>query len=76
MACPFASLGKKRKRDQDHHLETRINSIVDTAVDGIIVINSEGIIEHFNPASEKLFGYRVEEVIGKNVKILMPQPYR
>lgn len=53
--------------------ETRRSSILDTLVDGVIVINEQGIINEFNPAAEKLFGYEAREVLGKNVKILMPQ---
>lgn len=56
--------------------ETRRSSILDTLVDGVIVINEQGIINEFNPAAEKLFGYEAREVLGKNVKILMPQPDR
>jgi two-component system, LuxR family, sensor kinase FixL len=56
--------------------EARLRSIVDAAVDGIIVIDARGRIEAFNPGAERLFGYRSEEVLGKNVNILMPAPYR
>lgn len=54
----------------------RISAIVDTVPDGIITIGSQGEIETFNPAAEQLFGYRADDVIGKNVKTLMPEPYR
>ncbi len=54
----------------------RLRAIFDTAVEAIITINSAGIIETFNPAAEKLFGYSKNETIGKNVKLLMPSPYR
>lgn len=50
----------------------RLQSILDTAVEGIISIDENGIIEDFNPASVKVFGYRQSEVIGKNIKILCP----
>lgn len=50
-------------------------AIVETAVDGIIAINGYGIIEYFNPAAERLFGYKSEEVLGKNVSMLMPEPH-
>lgn len=56
--------------------ETRMRSIVDTAADAIIVINSQGIIESFNPAGLEMFGYEREEVIGKNVSMLMPEPHK
>jgi two-component system sensor kinase FixL len=51
-------------------------ALITTAVDGIIVIDAKGHIQIFNPACERLFGYRPDEVIGKNVRILMPSPYR
>ena len=49
--------------------------MLDTAVDGIILIAAKGSIMSFNPACERLFGYRPEEVIGRNVKMLMPPVY-
>lgn len=55
--------------------EERLRSIVDTAVDGIIVINQHGIVESFNVSSERIFGYSAAEVIGRNVSMLMPEPY-
>lgn len=56
--------------------ELRSRSIVDTVPDAIIVIDAAGIVESFSPAAQHLFGYAAEEVIGHNVKMLMPQPYR
>jgi len=53
--------------------ETR--TIVRTVANGIITINKYGIIDFFNPAAANIFGYTVEEVIGQNVNILMPEPY-
>jgi PAS domain S-box-containing protein len=54
--------------------ENRI--IVEAAANGLIMINHLGIIENFNPAAETMFGYTRKEVLGKNVKILMPDPNR
>jgi PAS domain S-box-containing protein len=53
----------------------RLQAVLDTAVDGIILMDSSGSIMTFNPACERLFGYRPEEVIGRNVKMLMPPVY-
>ena len=55
--------------------EARTRAIVNTAVDGIITIDAEGYIDSFNPAAEKLFQYTAEEILGKNISLLMPQPY-
>ena len=56
--------------------EAQIRAILDTAVDAIITIDDRGRIESFNRAAQKMFGYEQEEVIGRNVNMLMPEPYR
>jgi PAS domain S-box-containing protein len=53
----------------------RLTAVVETAVDGFILIDARGRILLFNPACERLFGYRAEEVFHENVKMLMPQTY-
>lgn len=54
----------------------RSQTIVQHAIDGIITIDQRGIIQSFNPAAERLFGYRAQEAIGHNIAILMPEPDR
>jgi two-component system sensor kinase FixL len=56
--------------------ELRLRSILDTVPDAIVVIDARGVIQSFSPAAERLFEYDSAEVIGHNVKILMPAPYR
>ena len=53
-----------------------LKAIFNAAIDGIVTINREGIIETLNPAAARLFGYEPKEVIGRNVHILMPAPYK
>jgi two-component system sensor kinase FixL len=56
--------------------EAHLTSILDTVPDAMIVIDERGIMQSFSSAAERLFGFGSFEVIGKNIKILMPSPYR
>jgi PAS domain S-box-containing protein len=56
--------------------EERTRSVVNHVVDGIINIDDRGTVTTFNPAAEAIFGYGASEVIGRNVSLLMPEPYR
>jgi PAS domain S-box-containing protein len=67
---------RKTAEEQLVRSEQRIRSIVENVVDAIITINSRGIVQTFNPAAERIFGYTADEMIGKNVNIIMPQPHR
>ena len=53
-----------------------LKSILDTVPDAMIVIDEYGIIQSFSAAAERLFGYAAAEALGKNVKLMMPSPYR
>jgi PAS domain S-box-containing protein len=55
--------------------EERIRSILDTTVNGIIITNERGIVESINRAARSMFGYAENEIIGQNIKMLMPDPY-
>src|SRR5437667_310098 len=54
---------------------SRLQAVVDSAVDVVILIDEQGAIRMVNPACERLFGYSAEEMTGKNVKMLMPSPF-
>lgn len=61
--------------DEKNRSNSSFQALLDAAVDAIIVANSKGNIETFNRAAELMFGYSEAEVIGQNLKILMPEPY-
>lgn len=63
------------QREELEQSKQRLQSILDNVYEGIITINSKGSIEAFNLAAENIFGYTSDEVIGHNVKMLMPEPY-
>jgi len=56
--------------------EERMRNLIDTVIDGIITIDEQGIIESVNPAAENMFDYMWSELVGQNVKLLMPEPER
>ena len=55
--------------------ESRLKAIVDSAVDGIITIDTQGVISSVNPAVQRLFGFPSEALLGANIQMLMPAPY-
>lgn len=77
MIADGIAIGIRRKQSEAalQESEERTRAIVNHVENGIITINDKGIIHSFNRAAEKIFQYRPDEVIGKNVKMLMPEPY-
>jgi PAS domain S-box-containing protein len=55
--------------------DNRFRALFETIVDGVVLINAKGLIQAFNPAAVKLFGYMPIEVLGKNIGMLMPAPH-
>jgi PAS domain S-box-containing protein len=56
--------------------EERLSAILSGAMDPIMSIHADGRLAHFNPAAEQVFGYSADEVQGRDINILMPEPYR
>ena len=55
---------------------SHLAAVVDHALDGLITVDAEGTVKSFNPACERIFGYGADEMIGRNVNVLMPEPDR
>jgi two-component system sensor kinase FixL len=73
----YNDLTVSRRAEQDLIArEAHLKSILETVLDAMVVIDERGAIRSFSLAAERLFGHRAPDVIGKNVKMLMPSPYR
>ena len=66
----------KKIKDDLEKSQNHLQSIIQNVMDGIITIDESGAIQGFNPAAEKIFGYPQQDVMGKNVKMLMPEADR
>jgi len=55
-------------------LSEELQAVVDTAVDGVLLLDAEGVVRRVNPACERLFGYARDEIVGRGVAALMPSP--
>lgn len=67
---------KKRSACKLQERESRLRAILQAATDAIVTIDPKGVIIGVNPATSRMFGYSAEELIGSNVKTLMPEPFR
>jgi len=65
---------RKRADTIAAHRDRWLTSILNTVLDGIIVVDSRGVVRSFNPAAERLFGYPSTEIIGQSVTLLLPDP--
>ncbi|MFZ7127211.1 MAG: PAS domain-containing sensor histidine kinase [Desulfobacterales bacterium] len=68
---------RKRRVDRmtPQQSKSYLKAVLDNVLDGIVSIGEDGIVQTFNPAAERIFGRAADEVVGQNVKILMPEPY-
>ena len=66
----------KQTKGELEKSQNQLQAIIRNVMDGIITINESGEIQGFNPAAEQIFGYSQQDILGKNVKILMPEPDR
>jgi PAS domain S-box-containing protein len=66
----------RRAQEDLSEREALLRSILDTVPEAMIIIDERGVIQSFSAAAAAVFGYRRDEVIGENVKILMPEPYK
>ncbi|MFC7452855.1 PAS domain S-box protein [Insolitispirillum peregrinum] len=67
---------RKRAEENIRRSETYLRTMLDTVADGIVTLDEHGLIENFNPAAEQIFGYRQQEVQGKNAAVLIPPSER
>jgi PAS domain S-box-containing protein len=70
----MVALARAVHEDMDDR-ERRSHAVLDSALDAIVTINARGIIQSTNPACVRLFGYEPEEMAGRNISMLMPEPY-
>ncbi|MFT3728118.1 MAG: PAS domain S-box protein [Terricaulis sp.] len=73
------ALRRRRQREASARVleerEAHLRSIFDTAPEAMIVINAEGIVQSYGLSSERMFGWRASEVLGRNISMLMPEPF-
>lgn len=67
---------RQRTQDELAVVQSKLQGVFNSVIDGVIIIDAKGIIDAFNPAAEGIFGFTEQQVLGRNVKMLMPEPYR
>ena len=75
-ALPIYITERKQAEEAVREAAVRLKAIVETAVDGIITIDEQGIVESMNSAAERIFGYTHDEIVGQNIAMLMSEPER
>jgi PAS domain S-box-containing protein len=72
-----SDITERKQAEQDlSESRERLRTVLETAADAILTINQSGVVESVNSAAERLFGYAAAEMVGRNVNLLMPSPYR
>ncbi|MDP1610477.1 MAG: PAS domain S-box protein [Sulfuritalea sp.] len=61
---------------QLRNTRTRLNAVLDGVDSGVIAISGQGIVESFNLSAERIFGYTAAEMLGRNIRMLLPEPFR
>ncbi|MBY0454320.1 MAG: PAS domain S-box protein [Burkholderiaceae bacterium] len=56
--------------------ESRLQSVMETAVDGIIMIDAQGLVQSYNAAAQRILGWTAQEVLGRNVNMFIPEPHQ
>ncbi|MEE8279262.1 MAG: PAS domain S-box protein, partial [Alphaproteobacteria bacterium] len=65
---------RQRAEEALRESEERLRAVIDNMVIGVITIDEQGVVESFSPGAERMFGYAPDEVVGNNVRMLMPEP--
>ncbi len=71
LACQF-----NRMQEELHASEARIRAVLENMADGMVTADRQGVIESANPAAERLFACAAQELVGRNIKAVIPDPYR